>query len=246
MPEGGRQIEETRKPLITTLRRNTRKDSQAFAKTAHGVFRTCKSAETAQSLVGAARMKTMKRLLLALVVLSAAQSRGGEAWEYHFQGSNSYIVAFTTDIRAYLELRSYEGTVLQSIDIYSPHSEPNIEATNIVGDATLEFLLRTNGGGTGLDVTDVRIFTFMNGRIHEIGGFVLEESDFGYPDESESRKVHGKLQYPRNGEVVYLAKEEHTKNGVTTTNSTVEAYVFDATTAALRKKMAAPTTTVRR
>ena len=185
-------------------------------------------------------MKWIAQLLISLPLLAYAGGDYGQAWEYHFQGSNSYTVVFTTQIRAYLELRTYEGKVLESLDFYSPHREPDFDVKDVVGDDKLELLIRTAAGGTGIGRTSLSIFMIADGHFQQVGRFVLDETAASWPETNWCHTVKSTVSFPKKDQVSYRSMEVETKDGITRTNTVAETFEFDSATLTLRKTKEKP------
>jgi hypothetical protein len=186
-------------------------------------------------------MKATLAFFLMLPLLAFADGYYGQAQEYHFQGSNSYAVVFTTQVRAYVELRTYDGKVLESLDIYSPYMKPTFEVKDVVGDDRLEFLLITRSGGTGLASTSLHIITIANDHLIDVGRFIQDEHAASWPKTNWSHTVQGSVDFPKKDQVIYRSSEVVTQDGVSRTNVVVEVYQFDQTNLVLRKTEKAPT-----
>ncbi len=180
-------------------------------------------------------MKWIAPFLVTVPLLTNAGGDYGQAWEYHFQGSNTYAAVFTTQIRAYLELRTYDGKVMESLDFYSPYERPEFDVKDVVGDDRLEFLLRTSAGGTGIGQMALTIFTIGNEHLHQVGRFVLDETAASWPETNWCHTIKASLDFPKKDQAVYRSTEVETKDGITRTNTVSEAYKFDATTLTLQK-----------
>jgi len=175
------------------------------------------------------------RLLLILPLLCmlagcATTSRSGSAVEYHF--SDTYALVAATDMRVFIELRSYDhDQVLDSVVLSSRYMPPEFEAMD-AGARGPEFIVRTRGGGTGLAETHVALYGIIGQHIRRFGDFVVARLSQG-PDYEE--ELSGDVSFPKEGELVYRYKQVVTQDGKTVTNSVTEFYSFDTKKAEYEK-----------
>jgi len=167
-------------------------------------------------------MKLCLILPLICTLAGCATSRSGSVVEYHF--AESYALVAATDMRVYLELRSYDhDQVLDSVVLLSRYMPPGFETMD-AGDHGPEFIVRTRDRGTGLAETHVAVYGVVGQHIRRFGDFVVaclsEEPDY-------EEELSGNVSFPNEDELVYCYKQVVTQDGKTTTNSVTEFYSYD-------------------
>lgn len=178
------------------------------------------------------------RILVILPLLSAlagcATSRSGSAVEYHF--SDTYALVAVTDMRFFLELRSYDqDQVLDSIVLWSPYMPPEFEAMD-KGARGPEFIVRTRDGGTGFGETHVALCGIVGEHIRRFGDFVVARSAQSGPDQPPYEEaLLGDVSFRKEDRLVYRYKQVLTQDGKTVTNSVTEYYSFDIKKASYEK-----------
>jgi hypothetical protein len=175
-------------------------------------------------------------LMFALVGCATSPDRqNGSAMECHFDDSYALIAA--TDMRVFLELRSYDhDKVLESIVLSSRYMPPEFEAMD-AGTRGPEFIVRTRDGGTGFAETHVALYGIIGQHIRRLGDFVVARSAHSGPEEPPQydEELSGDVSFPKEDELVYRYKQVLTQDGKTATNSVVEFYSFDTKKAEYEK-----------
>jgi hypothetical protein len=174
-------------------------------------------------------MKGLPIIVALAGALSACAGEGtGRAREWHYQGSNTYLVIAATDLRAFLDLRSYDDDkVAESVVLYSPYMPPEFEAKDVAGDADPEFLVRTRSGGTGLAETHLRIYSVAGSHIRELGDFVVDLQSVSWPEPTRRETLSGKVDFGAKGRLTYAYTQVLTQDGVTVTNTATIGFAFD-------------------
>jgi hypothetical protein len=178
-------------------------------------------------------LSAMKHLL-ALFLASAVEARGGDsvgsAVEYHF--AKSYLVIATTDLRAILELRSYDHDhIIDSVVLLSRYMPPDFEAKDLSfeGD-TWQFILRTREGGTGFAETHFAIYAVLGERVRKLGDFVVDREAESWPEPTYKERLSGKVSFPSKSELRYRYTQVITRNGKTTTTSVSKSFSLNPKT----------------
>jgi hypothetical protein len=165
--------------------------------------------------------------LLALGCVASTQRSSGAAVEYHFD--NSYALVAVTDLRAFLELRSYEGdAVLDNVVLFSPYMPPDFQAKDVVLGEDLEFIVRTRDGGTGIAETHLAVYGIVGQRIRRFGDFVVDRQAESWPESDYHEKLSGKVSFPKKGELIYRYTQTVRKQGKSVTKSVTERYTFNS------------------
>jgi hypothetical protein len=174
----------------------------------------------------------MTKLLLILPLLyllaGCATSRSGSAVEYHF--SDTYALVAATDMKVFLELRSYEhDQVLDSVVLSSRYMPPEFIARD-AGARGPEFILWTRDGGTGFAETHVALYGIIGHRICRFGDFVVARSEHSGPEEPPQyeEELSGDVSFPKEDEVVYRYKQVIVQNGKRAATSATNLYTFNA------------------
>jgi hypothetical protein len=169
-------------------------------------------------------------MVFALMVLTAnAGDQVGQAMEYHFQGSNTYFVISTTEFRAFLDLRTYEtDKVVQSVVLSSRYMPPIFETKDVAGDNGIEFLVRTRDGGTGIAITQLKIYGLINSNIRKLGDFVVELESESWPEPTRKETREGEVTFPEKNRLIYHYTQVIALNGTTVTNKVSESYAFNS------------------
>src|ERR1043166_629992 len=117
-------------------------------------------------------MKIPLSLILAVALVAHAENKFGNAVECHFD--KTYLLIASTDLRAFLELRSYEkDRVLDSLVLSSRYMPPNFEIKDLVADDGPEFIVQTRDGGSGFAETHMTIYIIAGEHIRKAGDFVI-------------------------------------------------------------------------
>ncbi|MEI6781073.1 MAG: hypothetical protein WCQ21_09160 [Verrucomicrobiota bacterium] len=166
-------------------------------------------------------------LLLALSCAAGTQRPIGGAVEYHFD--NSYALVAVTELRAFLELRSYErDAVLDNVVLSSRYMPPEFEAKDLVLGEDPEFIVRTRGGGTGIAETHLAVYGIVGQHIRRFGDFVVDRQAQSWPDSDYQEKLSGKVSFPKKGELIHRYTQAVRKKGKTVTKSATERFTFDS------------------
>jgi hypothetical protein len=180
-------------------------------------------------------MRLLFILPLICTLVGCATSRSGRAVEYHF--SDTYALVAATDMRVFLELRSYDhDQVLDSVVLSSRYMPPEFEAMD-AGARGPEFIVRTRDGGTGFAETHVALYGIIGQHIRRFGDFVVARSAHSGPEEPPryDEELSGDVSFPKTDELVYHYKQVLTQDGKTVTNAVTQFYSFDAEKAEYEK-----------
>jgi len=176
-------------------------------------------------------MRFITTWLVMIFATIYAYGESGNASEHHFQGSNAYFVITTTDIRAFLDLRSYENDrVVQSVVMYSPLSPPSYETTNVVVDDDVKFqclVFATDAFGTGFYEKHLKIYGIIRNNIRKLGDFIVD-AQYSWPtDDPKDKTIKGEVSFPEMNRINYLTTQVITQNGKANTNRTTETYFLN-------------------
>jgi hypothetical protein len=143
-------------------------------------------------------------------------------------GPKTYFVVAATPNRAILELRRFsDDAVVRDVVLWSPHMLPEYEVNDVVSDDTLEVIVRTAYGGTGISETHLGVFGVVADRIVRFGDFIIARR-FVYRDREERRS--GTVSFPDKNQLVYRYTDSIVEKGKTLSKDVVETFVFDSET----------------
>ena len=150
--------------------------------------------------------------------------------EYHF--ADTYALVAATDMRVFIELRSYDhDRVLDSVVLSSRYMPPECQARD-AGARGPEFIVQTRDGGTGFAETHVALYGVVGQHIRRLGDFVVARSEHSGLEESAryDEELSGSVSFRGNDELVYRYKQVLTQDGNAAAKSVVEVYSFDTET----------------
>ena len=131
-------------------------------------------------------MKQYLVFILLFAVVALAHSQNRNAVEVHFDKNYAMIAA--TDLRVYIELRSYDkDRLIHNVVRQSRYMAPEFEIKDIALDDSPEFLVRTSDGGTGIAETHLTLYCVVG----EAAGFVHKVTSLqGDPKRAEKFFPH--------------------------------------------------------
>ena len=141
-------------------------------------------------------MKMILTIILAFAFVARAASQNGSAVEYHF--GKSYALVAATDLRIFIELRTYDrDQPMDSVVLSSRYMPPEFEAKDVAFNDGPEFIVRTRDGGTGLAVTHLAVYGIVGQHIQRFGDFVVERQAESWPDFKYEEKLSGNVTFPK-------------------------------------------------
>jgi hypothetical protein len=171
-------------------------------------------------------MKYLFLLTLAVALGARAGDTSGKAVECRF--GDTYFLMATTDLRAFMELRSYEkDRILDSVVLDSRYMPPEFAIKDLVAGDSPEFIIRTKNGGTGLSETHLAVYGIVGRTIQRFGDFVIDRQVASWPDSEYREKLSGKVSFPKRNELLYRYTQVLTQNGKTRTNAVTQMFSFD-------------------
>jgi hypothetical protein len=155
-----------------------------------------------------------ERLFVGLLIIGSscqllADDANLEEWTlpaaaYYWQWEEDRVLlSISSPSHLIIELKTdSEGKCIDLYDFHSPYLEPSATFKDILGTSSPEILVETGSGGTGVYRRSVTLLTVQEGRLKQIGDFLLEQTqDADVIDWSEVTK--GSVSFPEHNTVLH-------------------------------------------
>ena len=189
-------------------------------------------------------MNVLKRICFICIIAGAAFAEQGNPLSLRYEKQGVHIlITSCNEFELFIDLRDIEDyRILDSVYSRSRYMPPRFEIKDLTGDGLDEILVFTRGGGTGIAVTSLSIFTVAEDRLVEAGQFVLDGEQTSFmqcqmvlpdgPEDVPLQKglMRGELRFLEDGRLLYSYAETERDGADLKFDFKVEEYQFNADT----------------